>query len=477
MKRMKRENLMVHLARALTGMTQKEFARHTGIHPVLLSRYESGAVVPHQNFQRALAGADLTLEEAEELLRHWETRRARRLRQGRGAEDLLTMIGDTSRSHARRAFQRLLRVSGPPSAPKAEDRTVVPEQLAALRAIPPEHRVSAAKVSRDLQNWALCEAAVLESVEFASRDLKEARVWAQVAVEIAERVKGPEGWCKRVRGYAGGATANILRVTGDHRAAEVELEAAKRLWLAGSDPDQLLDPGWLLDVEGALRRDQRRFDEALSCFDQSRPLSRPAARPLIMKGFTYEVMGEYESAIATLLEAERLLDRQSDPRPWYKQRANLAVLYTHVGRYHEAVDLVAETRQVAIELGDEIDLVRLTWLDGRIAAGLGHRAEALGLLAQAREEFEAWEMWYDVALALIEEAALLLDESRTTEVKALTRELVKVFQSKRIHREALAALRLFQEAVEQDRATFEQARDLLRFLFRARHDQGLRFES
>ena len=116
-------------------------------------------------------------------------------------------------------------------------------------------------------------------------------------------------------------------------------------------------------------------------------------------------------------------------------------------------------------------------MEGRIEAGLGRREEALRRLAEAREGFAAEEMFYDVALALLEEGALLFDDNRTGEVQALTRELPKVFASKGVHREALAALRIFQQAVERDAATAELARRVLRFLFRARYDQGLRFES
>jgi hypothetical protein len=86
-------------------------------------------------------------------------------------------------------------------------------------------------------------------------------------------------------------------------------------------------------------------------------------------------------------------------------------------------------------------------------------------------------MWYDAVLALLEESALLLDERRFAEVKALTPSLAKVFASNGIHREALAALRLFRDAAEREQATSELARRVLHFLFRARHDQGLRFES
>jgi len=128
-------------------------------------------------------------------------------------------------------------------------------------------------------------------------------------------------------------------------------------------------------------------------------------------------------------------------------------------------------------LGDAIGLLRVTWLDGRIAAGLGRTREALSLLAQARREFEARNMMYDVVLALLEEAALLLDERRTAEVKALTRGLPAVFEAEEVHREALAALQIFHEAAEWEKATAELARRVLRYLFRARYDEGLRFES
>lgn len=82
-----------------------------------------------------------------------------------------------------------------------------------------------------------------------------------------------------------------------------------------------------------------------------------------------------------------------------------------------------------------------------------------------------------MALVLLEEAILLLEEGRTAEVKALADELAKVFAENGVHREALAALRLFQETAVQDEATAELARQVLRFLFRARHDPELRFES
>jgi tetratricopeptide (TPR) repeat protein len=187
-------------------------------------------------------------------------------------------------------------------------------------------------------------------------------------------------------------------------------------------------------------------------------------------------MGEYERAIETLLEAEALSEIQADPRLRNILHGNLALDLCHVGRFGEAADLAQKVREVATEMGDSIRLLRVLWIEGRIAAGLGRTKEALSLLEQARREFTARDMGYDIALALLEEAALLLDQGQTSEVKKLTRDLPAVFKAEDVHREALAALRLFHGAAELETATAELARCVLRYLFRARHNQGLRFE-
>jgi tetratricopeptide (TPR) repeat protein len=351
------------------------------------------------------------------------------------------------------------------------------EQLAKLKQVPRRSRFGIVRLGRVYQHWALVEKCCEESVQQASRHLKNAALWARLAVVIARFVTGPEGWILRVRAYALAHWANIFRVRGELKAAETRLEEAKALWQAGSDPDGVLDPGRLLDLEGSLRRDQRRFDEAIFLFDQAGTQGRSPERALIMKGTTYDVMGKYEQAVEAFLLARPLVERRADPRLAYMLRFNTAAAFCHLGRFSEAAELLREVRDLVFERNDRIEMSRVIWLEGRILAGLGRPREARRYLAEARERFAAEAMFYDVALALLEETGLLLGEGRVMEVKALTLELAKVFDSKGVHREALAALQIFQEAVEQETATVDLARRVLRFLFRARHDQGLRFES
>jgi tetratricopeptide (TPR) repeat protein len=346
-----------------------------------------------------------------------------------------------------------------------------------LKGLSEETRLEVVRVAEEFQNWALCERVCEESITEASRKVERSRSLARLAQEIAERVPGPGSWRDRLRGYAEAHAANALRVAGELKASEAAFESAKRLWHDGSDPDAVLDPGRLPDLEASLRRAQRRFSEGLALLDEALVLGRSPARVLVQKGFTLEVMGENQRSIETLLKAKPLVESQGDPRLRNILHCNLGFTLCHVDRFAEAAELAQGVRDCAAEMGDEIGVLRGIWLQGRIAAGLGRSAEARAFLEQARREFAAREMGYDVALALLEEAVLLLGEARLSEVKTLARELAVTFNTQGVHREALAALRLFQEAAEREEATAELARRILRFLYRARHDPSLRFNS
>jgi transposase-like protein len=74
-------------------------------------------------------------------------------------------------------------------------------------------------------------------------------------------------------------------------------------------------------------------------------------------------------------------------------------------------------------------------------------------------------------------AVLLLEEYRVGEVRTISRQILWIFQAQGVHREALAALRLFCEAVERETVTVEMVRRMLDYLRRAQNDPNLRFES
>ena len=240
-----------------------------------------------------------------------------------------------------------------------------------LQGLPGDQQSAVVRTAREFQRWALVERLCEESVVQVSRDLKRAAFLARLARETARRVLGPKGWRRSVRAFAAAHAANVLRVQGRLKAADALFRRAQRLWAAGSDPDGVLDPGRLLDLEASLRRAQRRFEEALTLLERARGVSRCPGHTLISKGFTLEVMGEYERAIEVLLEANALPEVQADLRLRNILHGNLALDFCQVGRFGEAAELVKRVREVAAGMGDAIRLLRVLWVEGRIAAGLG----------------------------------------------------------------------------------------------------------
>jgi hypothetical protein len=466
--------------------SQKEIGAASGIPQKQVSYYLRSGDLKDEVFERLLAGLNARpgavsivtgcVEALEALEQEGDLTEEERAQ----IEEAVLAAAEMVREDLIEALQRARALPDeryPKPADLGTDRWRAEDQWKRLQGEDDETASAAVAMALEFQNWFFCEKVCEESVRAASRKVDRAATLARLAQDIAARVRGPEAWCNRLRGYAAAHAANALRVAGHLNEADATLEEAKRLWQAGSDPDGVLDPGRLLQLEAPLRRDQRRFEEALARLDEAVVVSRSPESALINKGFTLEVIGEYERAVEVLLQAAPRVDRRAQPRLWNVLCLNLSNNFCFLGRHREAAELVKEVRPHVAQLGDEIDLTRILWLEARIAAGLGRNEEARNLFVEARRRFEVEEMSYDVALALLEEAVLLLQKGQTTEVKGLAKDLTKVFKAKGVHREALAALRLFQEAVERDTATAEWAQHILKYLYRAQYDQGLRFSS
>lgn len=467
------KNKVVRLVRALSGQSQERFSEITKVDLRNFDRYEQGRSQPGAETLERVArrGYGLEVQEAEEVLRFAESLRRPRQRSGQTVEVLV----DDLAFLVSRVYQRLLRLPLERAFPGPEDPRHIETLWSLLKDLPENQQRAVVQAGTKFQNWALAIRAGEESVSQASRDLEHAASLARLAQWIADLVPGPESWRNCVRGLAAGYGPNVLRVAGDLEAARVGMELARQLWATGSDPAGLLDPGRLLDLDASLCRAERRFEDALARLKEALAVGRNKGRILVNKGFTLEVMGDYKGAVEALLEAEHHIDRNADPRLWYKQQGNLIANYSLTGRFQEATELIRQVRPVVEELGDQHELLRLTGLEGRCAAGQGRSAAAVLLLTEARQAFADRDMWYDVALMDLEMAPLLLAEGAVAQVKQMSAELVAVFEEKGIHREALAALKLFHEAAEREQATAELARRVLEFLFRARWDEGLRF--
>lgn len=326
----------------------------------------------------------------------------------------------------------------------------------------PQERRELVEVFPEYRSWALAVCACETSIKAAAHKAEEALEWADLAVFISERLSGEEGTSLGVERHCWAYVANSRRVANDHDGADEAFRRAKELLQAGalSDPD--LFPEWrLLDLEASLRRDQRRFSEALELLGQARAACgadpSAAGRILLKQEFVLEQMGDIQGALAALAEATPYVEVSQDPHLLFSLRFKEVNSLCHLEHYAEAAERLPLVHKLAVEQGNELDSIRVLWLTSRIVAGLGRALEAVAGLERVRQAFTDRKLPYDAALSSLDLAVLWLKAGRTAEVRELAIDMGWIFKAKRIEREALAALSLFCAAARQEAATVELA--------------------
>jgi tetratricopeptide (TPR) repeat protein len=367
----------------------------------------------------------------------------------------------------------------PWNTPDAEADWQAAELWARLRTYTPAERRAIVQEGEEFQVWALSRLLCDVSIEAAADEPAEALELARLAELTASLVAGSDAWRSRLSGHGAFHVSSAFRAGGSLPAANEALERAEMLWNAGAegDPGERLAEARVLGLKASLRRAERRLGEALGLLDQAIAVDRAgeAKYLLLNRAKTLEEMGRYEEAIATLHLVLPHIDVDREPRLLWAQRFNLSVNLCRLGLFSDADRLQDEMQALAQRVATGVANVRIAWLHGWIAAGMGRLEEAEAALGAVREEFLARENGYDVALASLDLARLYLQQGRTTEVKHLAGQMVVAFEAQGVHREALAAVRLFQEAADRERASVELVSRLADFLRRARHDAELQF--
>jgi tetratricopeptide (TPR) repeat protein/DNA-binding XRE family transcriptional regulator len=366
----------------------------------------------------------------------------------------------------------------------ARDRRAEKARLAAagfwdrLRGLAVAEQRETIEASPELHSWALAERLCEESERAAANDEAVALHRAWLALRVAELVPGSDPWRSRLQGYCQAFVANAQRVSGDLTAAEASMTAAWGLWRGvESVPPDLLGEWRLHDLEASLRRDQRQFPLALVSLDLALAAA-PAAvrgRVLLKKQYTLEQAGEIEASLAVLEEAAPILESAPERRLLWILEMNRIVMLCHLGRHGEAEARLQGLQRLTNELGNRLDLARVLWLTGRVAAGQGRRGDARAAFERAGRVFAVHRIGIDAALISLELAIVHLEEGRVGEVVRLAEEMLTVFGIQRVHREALAALRLFCEAARAGGASVGLARHVINYLEAARRNPQLRF--
>lgn len=365
----------------------------------------------------------------------------------------------------------------------AKERAEAPGLFAELLQHPTEKRPLLVRNSSRFHSWGLCELLLRDSEEQNFHNALTGESLALLALEILDRLD-PAYYraeaLEDLRARAWAYVANSRRVNADLRGAEEAFALAFASLKRGTQ--EPMEKAVLLDFQASLLRAQRRFAKALSCLRRAAKIflglgeRHQAGRVLVSLATVHIAAGEPERSIPLLYQALSVIDPAREPRLLLSAWHNLVDSLTEAGRYMEAQKLLAKARPLYRHFPQPSVQNRLKWLEGKIVRGLGHREQVEILLLAARDGFLAQDAAYETALVSLDLAALYAEQGRTDELKRIAEEMMPIFSSRQIHREALAALAFWRQAVETEKAGLELVTGVASFLKRARHDPELRFE-
>ncbi len=332
--------------------------------------------------------------------------------------------------------------------------------LSELLRLPRERRAGRVERARGrFRSAALVRLLIEESQKHIPKGPEEALHLAELARTVANaNPRMPEFFDLTVLATA--HIANACRVGETPRKAEEHFLYARQVIQQHgvTDPEVLARVD---DLEGSLRKDQRLFEKAEELLTRAAMLYRLVhARVLIKLGTVYDLRGDFQAAIETTQSALDMLPPESEPRLYLCGRYNLACQLFSAGRPEEADEILRADEDLYRRDPDPWTQIRLTWLRGNLAEARGEAGPAEQAYRGARDGFIAQGCGYDAALVSMDLALLSLRQGRTDSVRRLAEEMVPILAAQDVHREALAALVLFQDAARRNELTIGKVREI-----------------
>ncbi len=355
-----------------------------------------------------------------------------------------------------------------------------PALWARLDGQPYVEQLRAIEEDEDFHAWGLCQLVLEKSREAVFSDPARAVELANLALRIVRHL-GQEydpNWVMDLRARCFAHLGNARRVLGELRSAEDAFVKSESC-LARSTSGNVEALAEILDLKSSLRRAQRRLEEALALAKEVRVISedlgnqRGIGKSLIKQAKVLEELNDFPQAIDLLKRAVGEIDPVQDQRLFFCARYNLLGCLILTGSYEEAEALLPDVLTLLSDTAQPLDLVRLRWAGGLIHLGRGRLGPAEAAFREAQKEFLERQMGYDAALVSLDLARLFAQEGCTEDLKRLAAEMMPVFQSRDVHREAILALLMFQRACEEERLTVELVRQISDYLRRERRGNGI----
>lgn len=256
--------------------------------------------------------------------------------------------------------------------------------------------------------------------------------------------------------------ANVLRLNGDlAAAAKCWADVQQKLVDSEAGPPLL---GLLAELRGSFFRATRHFNRATACYAEASEeyagMPQGQGRVELLLSFLYETQGNRGLALNHLDRALDLLEPGRDAFLTLALLHNRVSYMSDLGHHTQAVYLFDQIEPLYDALGQDLLLVRGLWLKGRLALACGGAEEAIPALRSVKDAFIARTIPYDAALASLDLALACSRAGRYEEVQRLAEEMIPVFRSYGIEREARRALLQWVDAVRRRRADVATVRQI-----------------
>lgn len=349
-----------------------------------------------------------------------------------------------------------------------------PRLMEELLSAPQAKRLLLARNLARFQTLPLAVACLGESKQLFRDDPREALHWADVALAVLSSLPGPSyedsliaDFEARAWSYRANSLRNLSRLD---EASEAFETAWRRFWEGSIVP---VEWARIAALEASLRREQRRFQEGRSLLLDAIGIyremgeRREEARLRVAKAQLVREEGEAEQAAEILSEVvEEFSSEELGDFLRFAVLQSLTVGFAELGRAAEARAHFPEVKALAERLGERLTLIRITWLEGTICHAEGDHLGAEIRYRQARHSFIEQGLAHDAATVSLDLAVLYLETGRTSEVKALAAEMLPIFRSRQIHRDAAITGLVLIEALRQETATVERVQELVAYMRR-----------
>lgn len=355
-----------------------------------------------------------------------------------------------------------------------------------LVALSPGERRKRISQRRSLRGPAFGEALLERARAALPADPRDSGSWGECAVHAMTYTEQDDpAIAKHVASCLARGLAfwgNSLRILCDLRQAKSLIGQADRI-IEDHAIGDLATRAEIASFRGSLLRAQREFDAARSAIEVSLAgwdlVGRPdrQARELWNLASVHVAEQSPTTALEVAEVGSRLAEDLNDRRLAWSFELIEAHCLIELDQIEPARRAADAARQLAADFPDSFTQLRVRWLEGRLCRSEGRPDEAIDHFRAVQTGFLADQNPYDAALVSLDLATLYLETGRHAEVVELATAMRAAFEALGVHREALAAWRLFTDACQRQAANVQLAKNLARYLDQARHDPEFGFSA